>query len=324
MHKKIMSLTVGALLFALSFPVAAQQPKKIWRIGLMHVGLDHVPPSLEPLRQELKKLGYEEGKNLQLDWRNLPDQDAADATAKEFVRNRVDLIVAFENQTARATRAAISDIPVVLVHGEDAVAEGFAKSISRPGGNMTGFLGVGDVPSKRIELFKEVIPGLRRLLVLVDPKDPASDRSVAELRTAAKSLKLQLVEQRATTQADVERIFAALKPAGVDGIFVLSSTLNVKFPSLMVRLSSEKRRPFVGYRREWVEQGALFSYAHDLASVGRPAAQYIDRILKGAKPADLPFQEASHFDFVINLKTAKEIGVTIPPNVLARADKVIK
>ena len=324
MGKKVFVVVLAtAILF--SVKLANTQPSgKVWRIGLFHVGLDHVPPSLEPLRQELKKLGYEEGKNLQLDWRNLADEDAANAAAKEFVRNRVDLIVAFENQTARATKAATSEIPVVLVHGEDAIAEGFGKSMAHPGGNMTGFLGVGDVPGKRIELFKEVVPRLRRLLVLVDPKDPVAERSLAELRTAAKSLKLELVERRATTQVDIERVFRSLKQGGVDGIFVLSQTLNIKFPSLMVRLSSEKRLPFAGYRREWVEQGALFSYAHDLASVGPPAAKYIDRILKGDKPADLPFQEASHFDFVINLKTAKQIGLTIPPNVLARADKVIK
>jgi ABC-type uncharacterized transport system substrate-binding protein len=133
-----------------------------------------------------------------------------------------------------------------------------------------------------------------------------------------------LVEQRATPQADIERAFGSLKQGGVDGIFVLSQSLNLKFPSLMVQLSAEKRLPFASYRKEWVEQGAFFSYAHDLASVGPPAARYIDRVLKGAKPADLPFQEASHFDFIINLKTAKQIGLTILPNVLARADKVIK
>jgi ABC-type uncharacterized transport system substrate-binding protein len=316
-------LLTTALLLAVSL-AQAQQTKKVWRIGLFHVGLDHVPPSLEPLRKELKKLDYEEGKNLQLDWRNLPDEAAADKAAKEFVQSRVDLIVAFENQTARAAKAATSEIPVVLVHGEDAVAEGFGESMSRPGGNMTGFLGVGDVPGKRIELFKEIVPRLRKLLVLIDPKDPAAERSLVSLRTAAKSLKLVLVERGATTRADIERIFGSLKQGDVDGIFVLSQSLNLKFPSLMVRLSSEKRLPFAGYRREWVEQGALFSYAHDLASVGPPAARYIDRILKGAKPADLPFQEAARFDFVINLKTAKQIGLTVPPNVLARADRVIR
>jgi putative ABC transport system substrate-binding protein len=324
MAKKVFVVVLAtAILF--SVQLANTQPTgKVWRIGLFHVGLDHVPPSLEPLRQELKKLGYEEGRNLQLDWRNLADEDAANAAAKEFVRNRVDLIVAFETQTARAAKAATSEIPIVLVPGEDAIAEGIGKSMARPGGNMTGFLGVGDVPGKRIELFTEVVPQMRRLLVMVDPKDPGAERSLAQLRAAAKSLKSELVERRATTQADVERVFHSLKQGGVDGIFVLSHTLNVKFPSLLVRLSLERRLPFAGYRREWVEQGALFSYAHDLASVGPPAAKYIDRILKGDKPADLPFQEASHFDFVINLKTAKQIGLTIPPNVLARADKVIK
>jgi len=149
------------------------------------------------------------------------------------------------------------------------VAEGFGKSMSHPGGNMTGFLGVGDVPGKRIELFKEVVPRLRRLLVLTDPKDPAAERSLAELRTAAKNLKLILVERRATPQADIERVFGSLKQGGVDGIFVLSQSLNLKFPSLMVHLSAEKRLPFAGYRKEWVEQGAFFLMLTTSRRLGR-------------------------------------------------------
>ena len=321
-HKS--AILLGFFLFAL-YPFAeAQEVKKAWHFGLFHVGLDHVPPSLEPLRRELKKFGYEEGKNLNFDWRNLPDEDAADKTAKEFVNDHVDLIVAFENQTARAAKAATSVIPILLVHGEDAVAEGFGESMSHPGGNMTGFLGVGDVPAKRIELFKEIVPRLRRLLVLSDPKDPSLERLLVNLRTVAAGLRVSLVERNVTTQADVEHVLESLKQGEVEGVFPLSQSLNVKYSSLMIRLTSEKRLPFVGYRREWVEQGALFSYAHDLASVGPQAAQYIDKILKGAKPADLPFQEASQFDLVINLKTANQIGLTIPPNVLARADKVIR
>jgi putative ABC transport system substrate-binding protein len=302
----------------------AQQPKKVWRIGLSHVGLDHVPPPLETLRLELKKLGYAEGKNIQLDWRNLPDEEAARATAQEFVRNRVDLIVAFESQTVRAAKAATSEIPVVFLLVVDPVAEGFVKSVSRPGGNMTGFGGPGDVPGKQLELFSEVVPRLRRVLILVDPKDPVAMRSLTEVRATAKSLNLVLVERQATTQADVERVFGSLKPGGVDGVFIVSPNLRTKFPSLILRLASEKRLPLTIHRKEWVEQGALFSYAHDLASVGPPAAQYIDRIFKGAQPGELPFQEPSKFEFVINLKTAKQISLTIPPNVLARADKVIK
>src|SRR5215510_5211592 len=153
--KMIVCLFAATLLSTAPF-AEAQQAKKVWRIGLSHVGLDHVPPPLEPLRQELKKLGYEEGKNIQLDWRNLPDEEAARATAQEFVRNRVDLIVAFESQTVRAAKAATSEIPVVFLLVVDPVDEGFKKSFSRPGGNMTGFGGPGDVLGKQLELFSEV------------------------------------------------------------------------------------------------------------------------------------------------------------------------
>jgi putative ABC transport system substrate-binding protein len=302
----------------------AHQPKKIWRIGLSHVGLDHVPPPLETLRKELKKLGYEEGKNIHLDWRNLPDEEAAHATAREFVRNRVDLIVAFESQTVRAAKAATSEIPVVFLLVVDPVAEGFVKSVSRPGAIMTGFGGPGDITGKQIELFKEVVPQLRRLLILIDPKDPMAKRSLSEIRATAQNLNLQLVDREATTQPDLKRLFASLKPRDVDGAFIASPNLRTKYPSLILRLASEQRLPLTVHRKELVEQGALFSYAHDLASVGPPAARYIDRRFKGAKPADLPFQAPLHFEFVINLKTAKQMGLTIPPNVLARADRVIK
>ena len=318
------SILVATILLAVAVLAEAQQTKKIWRIGLSHVGLDHIPPPLETLRQELKKLGYEERKNIQLDWRNLPDEEAANVTAQEFVRNRVDLIVAFESQTVRAAKAATSDIPVVFLLVADPVAEGFVKSVSRPGGNMTGFGGPGDIPGKQLELFKEVVPELRRLLILVDRKDPLTERSLIEVRTTSKNLKLILVERQVTTQADIEGLFSSLKRVDVHGVFIVSPNLRTKFPSLILRLASEKRLPLAIHRKEWVEQGALFSYAHDLASVGPPAAQYIDKIFKGAKPADLPFQEPLRFEFVINLKTAKQIGLTIPPNVLARADKVIK
>jgi putative ABC transport system substrate-binding protein len=323
--KKILGLLVATLvMFVVANPANAQRPKKVWRIGLSHVGLDHVPPPLETLRQELKRLGYEDGKNIHLDWRNLPDEEAARVTAREFVRNRVDLIVAFESQTVRAAKAATSEIPVVFLLVVDPVAEGFVKSVSRPGGNMTGFGGPGDIPGKQIELFKEVVPSLRRLLTLLDPKDPVAQRSMVEVRTTAENFKLLLAEREAVTQADIARIFSSLKPGDVDGVFIVSPNLRTKFPSLILRLASEKRLPLTIHRKELVEQGALFSYAHDLASVGPPAAEYIDRIFKGAKPGDLPFQEPPRFEFVVNLKTANQIGLIIPPNVLSRADKVIR
>ena len=213
MNRKFLSFALSAMLLALSVSSQAQQAKKIWRVGLSHVGLDHVPPSLEPLRQELKKLGYEEGKNIQLDWRNLPDEDAANALAKEWVRNRVDLIVAFENQTARAAQAATTQIPVVLVHAADPVTDGFGKSMDPPGGNMTGFAGIGDIPAKRLELFTEVVPRLRRVLVFIDPKDPATPRFLTDARAMSKSYNLRLIEKNVTTEADVKRVFSDLNTA---------------------------------------------------------------------------------------------------------------
>jgi putative ABC transport system substrate-binding protein len=322
--RKIFRLFIVVALSGAATLANAQQPRKVWRIGLFHVCLDHVPPSLPTLREGLKALGYEEGKNIHLDWRNLADEEAALATAKEFIREKVDLIVAFENQTIRATQAATSEIPVVIIHASDPVANGFVRSLSRPGANLTGFSGLADMPGKRMELFKEIVPKLRRVLVLSDPHDPATGPLLSEARSAAVPLKLQLTEKEATTQADVERILGPVKRADADAIFPVSPNLHVKFSSLFVSFASEKRLPLAAHRKEWVEQGALFSYSHDLASVGRAAAPYVDKILKGTKPGDLPVQQPTKFDLVINLKTAKQIGVTIPQSVLYRADKVIK
>ena len=324
MNKKTFVTMALILLLGFTGDGAAQQPIKVRRVGLSHVGLDHVPPSLEPLRQELKKKGYEEGKNIHLDWRNLADEDAANALAKEWVANRIDLIVAFENQTARAAQAATSQIPIVLVHVMDPVADGFGKSMAHPGGNITGFAGIGDVPGKRLELFTELVPKLRRVLILIDPKDPATTRILAEIRATGKGYKLRLIERNVITEADVRKTFAGVKKGEVDGIMPISPTLNLKFSSLMIRLATEKGVPFAGWRKEWVEQGALFSYAHDLATVGPLVADYIDRILKGVKPADLPFQEPSAFEFVVSLKVAKQLKLTLSPNVVARAPKVIQ
>jgi len=313
-----------ALLTSILLPPELAAQGKVWQIGLFHVGLDHIPPSLPTLREGLKALGYEEGKNIRLDWRNLPDEEAARETAKEFVRNRVDLIVAFEDQTVRAVKLATSDIPVVFLHVNDPVASGYVTSLARPGGNLTGFVSFLDVTAKRLELFKEVVPRLRRVLVLIDPEDPITPRELEKARTAVGALRLQLVEREVSRPSDMDRVSGSLKRGDVDGIFVVSPSLQTKFFSLIVRLAAEKRLPLAGHRKEWVEQGALFSYAPDLAEVGRAAAPYVDKILKGAKPGDLPVQQVSRLALVINLKTAKALGLTVPREMLLRADRVIQ
>jgi len=314
---------LGAMIAA---PLAAraQQAGRAVHVGLFHVGLDHEPPSLPTLREALKTLGYEDGKNMRLDWRNLPDEDAAREVAKEFVRQRVDVIVAFEDQTLRAAKAATSKIPVVFLHVSDPVATGMVKSLAHPGGNMTGFVTWPVTEAKQVELFKELVPPLRRLLVLIDPNDPVVHGEMADIRKAGSTLKVQLVEREAISQADVERAVRSIIRRDVDGIFVPSPTLRVKFSSVLIRLASERRLPLHSHRKEWVEQGALFSYAPDLASIGPLAARYIDRILRGAKPGDLPVEQPTKFELVINLKTAKALGLTIPQSVLIRADQVIE
>jgi putative ABC transport system substrate-binding protein len=303
----------------------AQRSAKVWRIGLFHVGLDHVPPSLHTLREGLKELGYEEGKNLILDWQNLPDEAAAYDTAQAFVRDGVDLIVAFENQTVRAAKAATTEIPVVFLHVDDPVGAGFVPSLSHPGGNLTGFATLfWDLPDKKLELFTQLVPSLRRVLVLQDPDDPLTPVLLPKLREAGAALKLQLVERAATDQAAIERLFGSLQPGEVDGVYVLSPNLQVKFSARLIRLTAERGLPLPGYRKEWAEQGALFSYASDIRAVGKDAARYVDKILKGARPGDLPVEQRLHFELVINLKTARGLGLTIPPLLLYQADQVIQ
>ncbi len=315
----------GLTLGTLSAPLAAKaQAVKVWRIGLIHVGLDHVPPSLVPLREELRALGYEDGRNIRLDFRNVADQAAANITAQQFARDQVDLIVAFEEQAMRGVKAATSAIPVVFLHLVDPVAEGFVKGLAHPGGSVTGFITWAVSPSKQIELFSEVVPRPRRLMVLVDPKDTVTQRLLPELRSASAALRIQMVEHEVATAIDIERVLGAADRGKVDGVFVLSPTLWTNFPSLVLRLTMERRLPLVSHRKEWVQQGALFSYAPDLAAIGRLAAPYITKILNGTKPGDLPVQEPTKFELVINLKTAKALGLTIPQTLLLRADQVIE
>jgi putative ABC transport system substrate-binding protein len=302
----------------------AQPVGKVARVGLFHVGLDHDPPSLLPLRESLKRLGYVEGKSIHLDYRNQADEEAARRTARAFVRDRVDLLVAFENQAIRAAQGATSEIPIVFAHVSDPVAAGFVKSLARPGSNLTGVADyLGELQDKRVQIFGEMVR-LRRLLVLIDPTDPATTQLMADLTRLAPQLKVQLVERRATTETDVTNIFASLKKGEVDGVVIISPKLVTNFPALILRLSLEHKIPLASHRKAQAEQGALFSYGPNYQEIGQAVAAYIDRILKGAKPADLPVQQAGRLELVINLNTAKALGLTIPQSILARADQIIQ
>jgi len=323
-RRRFIEVSAGAL-FAVPLAAEAQQAGKVWRIGLFHVGLDHVPPSLDGLREGLKTLGYVEGKNLQLDFRNVADEKAARAVALELAKQRPDLIVAFENQTVRAAQAATNEIPVVFLHVSDPVAAGVVKSLAHPGGNMTGFVALGNAPSKEVELFKQLVPSLRRLLVLSDPDDPGAPEFRKQVRQVATALNFQTLERQTRSQLDIERVFSSVSRGTADGVFIASLNLRVKFHALILQLAADRHLPVAGHRKEWVERGALFSYAENIREVGRAAAvRYVDKILKGVRPADLPVEAYEHPELVINLKTAKALGLTIPPSVLGRADQVIE
>ncbi len=322
--RRLFLMVLGGGAVSTSWTALPQERTKVWRIGLFHVGLDHIPPALDGLKEGLRALGYHEGKHVVYDFHNLADQKAARATAQKFVREKVDLIVAFENVPIQVAKEATNKIPIVMLHMSDPVADGFVKSLSHPGANITGFTGSGDMQAKELELFKELVPGLKRPLLLYSSNDPASLRWLTHAREAGHVLGLQFVEHQATSQADVERIFANLKPGEVDGIFMCSPHLRMDFHSLVLELANKYRLPLVGYRAGWVERGALFSYSVDVGKVGRVGmARHIDKILRGAKPGEIPVEQISEFDFVVNRRVAREYGFKIPDSILMRANRVI-
>lgn len=299
------------------------------RVGLMHVGTDHVPPSRDSLYARLEELGWRDGGNVELIWRNL-EPDAAERQALDFVRERVDVIVAFEDTSIRAaqeaTAAAPGRIPIVFLHPSDPVRDGLVKSLARPGTNLTGVYGPRDVVAKQLELYQLLVPRLRRVLTLVDPDDPASGRLLEQYRTAAAQLPrpLELDIREASTAEDLGRIFRSLRPGQVDGAFLLSNSLRLNHSAVTIRLAERARIPIQAHRKEWVEQGALYSYGIDLAPIGRAGARFVDSILRGTSPADLPVEEVPTIDFAISLATAGRLGIRVPQDMIIRADEVYR
>jgi putative tryptophan/tyrosine transport system substrate-binding protein len=313
--------------------VAAETVK---RVGLMHVGIDHIPPALEPLKARLAELGWVEGKNIELIFRNLEPEQAA-AQAEAFVREQVDVIVAFEDQSIDAARDATAGyqpatartrdrIPVVFLHPSDPLRDGLAKSLARPGGNLTGVFGPRDVVAKQLEVYQALVPRLRRVLTLIDPKDPRTERTLKGYASAAAQLQrpLELDIREASTAQDLEQIFGSLRPGEVDGAFLLSNNLRQNHSALTIRLAERARLPVQAIRKEWVEQGALFSYGIDLGPLGRAGARYVDSILRGTSPADLPLEEFPETEFAINLETASRLGIKVPQEMIIRADEVYR
>jgi putative ABC transport system substrate-binding protein len=308
----------------------AQQPKKVTRIGY----LSSVDPASESaraggIRLALRELGYVEGQNIAIEYGYSEGKvDRAPELAAELVRLKVDIIVVAGGIIwIRATKNATKTIPIVMVGaGNDPVEAGLIESLARPGGNITGLTNLsGKLGGKRLELLKEAVPKVTRVAVLYEPATPANVLEVNEdLPVAARALKMTLQPWEIRAADGFERVFAALSKERPDGLYVAGSPLLNNNQKRIAGLALKSRLPSVYQSREAVDAGGLMSYSADLADSYRRVVYFVDRILKGAKPADLPVEQPTKFEFVVNLKAAKQIGLTIPPNVLARADKVIK
>jgi putative tryptophan/tyrosine transport system substrate-binding protein len=328
MRKKFFGLALCAMLFALSSSAAAQQPGKIFRIGF----LDGSTASgsavlLEAFRQEMGKLGWIEGKNIAIEYRFAEQKNVRlPELAAELVRLKVDLIVVTGTPSVLAAKSATATIPIVVTSATDPVGTGLVTSLGRPGGNITGLSSLSiELNTKRLEILKDAIPKLARVGLLFSGRGVAPELQLKELRAAALALKLKLEEIE--TQSDAKGLESAFQTAKQKQVGAIMTTANRTFfaeRKRIVELASKHRLPAIYFQKEFIDEGGLMSYGVDYVDLYRRAAVYVDKILKGAKPADLPVQQATKFEFVINLKAAKQIGLTLSPEFLSRANKVIK
>jgi len=307
--------------------VEAQQSKKIPRIGFLNALFPTTNPArIEAFRQGLRELGYAERKNIVIEYRYAERKvDRLPALAAALVRLKVDVIVTSGSQETIAAKKATNTIPIVMINVGDPVGSGFVTSLARPGKNITGLSTVSpELSGKRLELLKEIIPNLSRVAVLGESTSPDNAISLKELELAAQALKVKLQYLDVLSVNDIETSFRAAGKERADAVLVLSSFVLTSQRRQIIDLAVKSRLPASYARPEFVESGGLMTYGVNLNDLARRAATYVDKILKGAKPADLPVEQPTKFEFIINLKTAKQIGLTIPPNVLARADRVIK
>jgi putative tryptophan/tyrosine transport system substrate-binding protein len=323
---KIITVLLVVLALASVHLVAAQQPtEKVPRIGYLSTGSGTTDaPRIEAFRQGLQELGYVEGKNINIEYRYAEGgSERLPQLVEELVRLKVDVIVAPGTQAVQAAKQATTAIPIIFPGVADPVAFGFVASLARPGGNITGLTNYSpELSGKRVELLKEALPRISRLAVLRDPRQPPDSFKETQLAGKSLALKLQSLEIRNAT--DVETSFSTMNRERADAFITLPHAVVAFHRKRILELAVKARLPSTHGDRRWVKAGGLMSYGPDTIDIDRRAARYVDKILKGAKPADLPVEQPMKFEFIINLKTAKQIGLTIPPNVLVRADKVIK
>jgi putative ABC transport system substrate-binding protein len=325
MRRRIISVVLATTLLATIFPAEAQQPAKIPKIGYLGAGSASAT-GLELFRREFRELGYVEGKNIVFEFRSGEDNfDRLPALADELVRLKVDVLVISSTPAARAAKSATRTTPIVFLGVSDPVVAGLVDSLARPGGNVTGFTNIAPVlAGKRLELLKETVPKLSRVAVLWDPHAPGSTQQWKESQLPAKELSLQLHSMAVNSADKFEGGFQEAVKARSGALAVTGGALIANNQKQIVKLAAIKRLPAIYNRAVDVADGGLMSYGPDESERYRRAALMVDKILKGAKPAELPVEQPTKFELMINLKTAKALGLTIPPVVLMRAEKVIK
>ena len=328
MKKNILGVALSALFLALCFSAEAQQPTKIPRIAfLVGASPSSYAGRTEALRRGLRELGYVEGKNIVIEWRYAEGKPGGlSELAAELVRLKVDVIVTGgAGGVTRVAKEATSTIPIVMAMDSDPVANGFVATLARPGGNITGLATLApELSGKRLELLKEIVPKLSRMAVLGTSTAPTSAQALRELELAAGALGVKLQYIEVLDSKDIEPAFRAAGKGRAEAVLVLPGPVFPSQRKQIADLAAKSRLPAIYPFPEYVEAGGLMSYGVSFTELARRAATYVDKILKGAKPADLPVEQPKKFEFIINLKAAKQIGLTIPPNVLVRADRVVK
>jgi ABC-type uncharacterized transport system substrate-binding protein len=326
---KIVCFVLAVLMCGLCFSAQAQQAKKIPRIGFLPVSGEPTAPGpvAEAFRQGLRDFGYVEGKNIEVEYRwPMGRLDRIPALVTELVQLDVDVLVVGPQPAINAAKKSTKTIPIVMISSVDPVLVKHVDSLAHPGGNVTGLaLLTRELSAKRLEVLKETVPRMTRLGILWDQQGPGPAIAFREYETAAREFKLDLQSLEVSgPKPDIEAAFKAAKQKRRDALIIVVNPLIRFHQTRIIELASAERLPSMYEDRDLVEAGGLLSYGASNADTYRRAVYYVDRILKGAKPADLPVEQPKKFEFIVNLNAAKQIGLTIPPNVLARADKVIK
>ncbi|MDO8700469.1 MAG: ABC transporter substrate-binding protein [Deltaproteobacteria bacterium] len=327
MKQKITRRAFCSMLLALPFPAQAQQPARIPRIGILAPSsASSYSARAEAFRQRLRELGYVEGKNIVMEYRYAEGKlDRLPDLAAELVRLKVDVIVTASGPAILAAKKASATIPIVFATAADPVGSGYVSSLARPGGNITGLsLMARDLDGKRLELLKEAFPKVARVAFLWRSGGIRGNLSLTEMESVAKALRLKLVSLEVRSLEDFESAFARGKKEGAQALITTTNPLIGNQQRQVLDFAAKNRLPAMYPTSGFVEAGGLMSYGPNSADSWRRAADFVDKILKGTKPADIPVEQPMRFEFVINLNAAKQIGVTIPPNVLVRADKVIR